>query len=384
MIYLNNAATSYPKPKEVIEAVTDALNICPVEPGRGSIGDGNDILTACRQEIAKLFRIKDFSRIILTAGSTSALNYVIHGLTIRYPDTHCLTSIQEHNSVLRPLNHLQKKGKVRITYLESDDFCDPATVENALKKAVSYVVLNHVSNVNGTILPIQQIAEICDQYQIPVVVDASQSAGSMEIDLSTWPENSILIFTGHKGLMGPMGTGGFYIGPAISNFEPVMQGGTGIRSELLFQPETLPLLYEAGTMNLPGFAGLGAGIKFIQAIGIKKISDHKYRLLKHLCKLLPANDKISWYKPVNDDFRGGVLAFNLKNNAPEDTGFMLQEAFQIVTRTGLHCAPLIHQKLGSWPKGSVRISCSWFTTIEEIETLATAIQTIAQGRSWKS
>lgn len=384
MIYLNNAATSYPKPEEVINAVTESLHKCPIEPGRGSIGEGNDILTVCRQEIARLFRINDFSRIILTSGSTSALNYVIHGLTILYSDTHCLTSIQEHNSVLRPLNHLKKQGKVRITYLEPDDFYNTQLVENVLKNAVSFVVLNHVSNVNGSILPVQNIAEICNRYQIPVVVDASQSAGSIEIDISTWPENVILVFTGHKGLMGPMGTGGFYISPAISNFEPIMQGGTGIRSELLLQPETLPLLYEAGTLNLPGFSGLSAGVEFIRKIGIKEIGAHKQKLLAHLCELLSENDKIVWYKPVNDDFRGGVLSFNLKDLEPEDAGLMLQEAFQIVTRTGLHCAPLIHQKLGSWPKGSIRISCSWFTTMEEIETLATAIQVIERGLTWKS
>ncbi len=385
MIYLNNAATSYPKPKEVVDAVTDALNRCPIEPGRGSIGEGNDILTDCRQEVARLFRINDISRIILTSGSTSSLNYVIHGLGSRYPDIHCLTSIQEHNSVLRPLNHLKRKGKLKLTCLEPDNFYDLTTFEKALKEeAVSFVVLNHVSNVNGTILPVQKIAEICNPYQIPVIVDASQSAGSIDMDLSTWPENIILVFTGHKGLMGPMGTGGFYLGSGISNFEPVVQGGTGVRSELLYQPETLPILYEAGTMNLPGFAGLRAGIRFIQEIGIKKISDHKHRLLKHLCELLLANDKIIWYKPVNEDFRGGVLSFNLRDHAPEDIGLILQEAFQIVTRTGLHCAPLIHQKLGSWPKGSVRISCSWFTKSEAIETLANAIQAIGRGRTWKS
>ncbi|MBN2088886.1 aminotransferase class V-fold PLP-dependent enzyme [candidate division KSB1 bacterium] len=384
MIYLNNAATSYPKPKEVIDAVTDALNRCPIEPGRGSIGEGNDILTDCRQEVARLFRINDISRIILTSGSTGALNYVIQGLASHYPDTHCLTSIQEHNSVLRPLNHLKRKGKLKLTYLEPDDFCDITAFEKILKETVSFVVLNHISNVNGTILPVQKIAEICHNYQIPVIVDASQSAGSIDIDLSTWPENIILVFTGHKGLMGPMGTGGFYMGPRISNFEPVLQGGTGIRSELLYQPETLPILYEAGTMNLPGFAGLTAGIKFIQKIGLNEISAHKQHILKHFCELLADNHKIVWYKPPDEDFRSGVVSFNLQDFETEDTGLMLQEAFQIVTRTGLHCAPLVHQKLGSWPKGSVRISCSWFTKTEEIETLANAIQAIGRGPTWRS
>lgn len=384
MIYLNNAATSYPKPSEVIEAVTDALYQCPNEPGRGSIGEGNDTLSACRQGIAALFQIKDISRIILTTGSTSALNYVIHGLACYYADTHCITSIQEHNSVLRPLNHLNRQGKLKITCLESDNFYDMNLVENTIKKGVSFVVLNHVSNVNGTILPIQPIAELCEKYQVPLIVDASQSAGSIEIDLSIWPENVILVFTGHKGLMGPMGTGGFYIGPQIPRFEPLLQGGTGVRSDLLFQPATLPLLYEAGTMNLPGFAGLNAGIQFIQKIGLKEISDHKQKLLKHFCELLAENDQLVWYKPLDEDFRGGVLSFNLRGYEPADLGLMLQEAFRIVTRTGLHCAPLIHQKLGSWPKGSVRISCSWFTTIEEIERLATAIQIIGRGPGWKS
>ena len=380
MIYLNNAATSYPKPASVVQAVKNHFLHKPCEPGRGSDGDNKDVLTECRAKIGSIFNIKEISRIILTSGSTSALNYTIQGLIHAHNKAHCITTTMEHNSVLRPLNHLVKNQNLTVTHLPSQHIFNIEKFEEAINNWTKFVILNHVSNVTGTISPIKEIAEKCAAKKIPLIIDASQSAGSLEINMQDFPGNIILIFTGHKGLMGPMGTGGFYIGSDIELFEPVIQGGTGVRSDLMFQPKELPMYYEAGTMNLPGFAGLAAGVEFVKKVGVKNIGQHKDSLFSLLKELFIKNDKLTLYEPLYKNYSGGVLSLNIKGWNPADVGIALQESFGIISRTGLHCAPLIHKELGSWPLGSVRLSCSWFTTRQEIEKTAFAINTILKSK----
>jgi len=380
MIYLNNAATSYPKPGSVVKAVTNCLVQIPYEPGRGNGKKQVDILTRCRQKIAELFHIDDISRIILTSGSTAALNIVLHGLVNKRLNGHCITSTIEHNSVLRPLNHLSKSHLLKLSFVPVAKIGNLTELKKNLQKSTLFVVLSHISNVTGTILPIKEIAAWCWNQGLPLIIDASQSAGCSDINVKDLPENIILVFTGHKGLLGPMGTGGFYLGPAIELFSPLIQGGTGIRSDLLFQPGELPLYYEAGTMNLPGFAGLSEGINFIIEIGVNRIGQHKRELFRHLYERLARLDGILVYEPLNSDFPGGVLSFNITGWNPGDVGYVLHQSFGIISRTGLHCAPLIHRDIGSTPHGTVRLSCSWFTTMAEIEQTAAAITKIARSR----
>lgn len=379
MIYLNNAATSYPKPDSVVTAVKNCLLQIPHEPGRGSERNKLDILTRCRSKIAGLFGIDDNARIILTSGATAALNMILQGLADQHLDSHCITSTIEHNSVLRPLNHLSKSHDLKISYIPVKKAYDLAEFEKILQKSTIFVVLNHVSNVTGTILPVTEIAAWCNQKGIPFIIDASQSAGSINIDVQELPQNVILVFTGHKGLMGPMGTGGFYLGKDIELFSPLLQGGTGIRSDLLFQPVELPLYYESGTMNLPGFAGLVEGINFIIEIGVHRIGEHKHKILNHLYQLLYDLKGVTFYLPINQTFAGGVFSFNITGWHPEDLGYVLQESFEIINRTGWHCAPLIHKEIGSLPGGTVRLSCSWFNTRDEIEATAAAIKNVVRS-----
>jgi len=380
MIYLNNAATSYPKPASVVQAVKSHFLHKHCEPGRGSDGNNKDVLTECRAKIGSIFNIKEITRIILTSGSTSALNYAIQGLIHAHNKAHCITSTMEHNSVLRPLNHLVKNQNLTVTHLSSQQIFNIEKFEETINNSTKFVILNHVSNVTGTISPIKEIAKKCAAKKIPLIIDASQSAGSLEINIQDFPGNIILIFTGHKGLMGPMGTGGFYIGSDIELFEPVIQGGTGIRSDLMFQPKELPMYYEAGTMNLPGFAGLAAGVEFVKKVGVKNVGQHKHRLFSMLKELLIKNDKLTLYEPLYKNYSSGVISFNINGWNPADVGIALQESFGIISRTGLHCAPLIHKEVGSWPVGSVRLSCSWCTTREEIEKTARAVNTILKSK----
>jgi len=378
MIYLNNAATSYPKPNSVVSAVKNYLLQMPWEPGRGSDKNKLDILTQCRHKIAELFHIDDISRIILTSGSTVALNITIQGLANNQINSHCITSTIEHNSVLRPLNHLSKSNDLKITYITTAKLNNVTEFEKALQKFTRFVVLNHVSNVTGTILPIKEIAIWCSKKGLPLIIDTSQSAGSIDINVKEFPENIILVFTGHKGLMGPMGTGGFYLGTDIELFEPLIQGGTGIRSDLLFQPKELPLYYEAGTMNLPGFAGLIEGINFVTKIGVSQIGLYKHKLFSRLHKLLSGIERATFYSPLDKEYAGSVFSVNIAGWHPKDLGYVLHESYGIINRTGLHCAPLIHKDIGSYPEGAVRLSCSWFTTMDEIERTAEAIQMIVK------
>jgi cysteine desulfurase family protein len=379
MVYLNNAATSFPKPDAVIHAVTQNLVNPPQEPHRGTVpgADPGDLLQRCRATIAALFNIQNASRIILTSGSTLALNYIIHGFVARRPVSHCLTSVQEHNSVLRPLNFWYAKGKLTVQYLSLPEIFNLDSFKQSLRQPIDFVILNHASNVTGSILPVLEIANLCAENQIPLVIDASQSAGCLEIDVSQFPGNLVLVFTGHKGLMGPQGTGGFYLGEGIDLFEPFLQGGTGIRSDLVQQPSGLPVYYEAGTPNLPGFTGLTAGVDFVRQIGVSRIGAHKDRLLRILKARLVA--AIQVHAPATDDFRAGILSLSLAGWSPEDVGLALSQSFQISTRTGLHCAPLIHPAIGTWPLGTVRLSNSWFTTESEIEYVAQAINSIARS-----
>ncbi|MBN1348749.1 aminotransferase class V-fold PLP-dependent enzyme [candidate division KSB1 bacterium] len=376
MIYLNNAATSYPKPESVIAAVSHHLNQIPNEPGRGGFEGQDDILTTCRMNIGMLFRIGDISRIILTSGSTSALNFVIQGLFKLNSGGHCITSSHEHNSVLRPLNHQSRNKNFRITHLPLDTILDLNQFEKSLDKQPTFVVINHVSNVTGTILPIRELAHLCARKHIPICIDASQSAGSFAIDVRDFPGNIILVFTGHKGLMGPMGTGGFYLGSEIELFEPIIQGGTGIRSDLMYQPKDLPLYYESGTMNLPGFAGLAAGVAAVCEIGAPRIGQHKNQLFCRLRESVKKSELLKLFEPYEKNYTGGVFSFAIKGVNPSDIGMILKDSFGIINRSGLHCAPLIHREIGSSPQGTVRLSCSWFTTFEEIDTAADAINKI--------
>ena len=383
-IYLNNAATSYPKPESVIKAIEENLHNIPYEPGRMG-GSGEDILALCRKSLAKLLNAKEVERVILTPGATYSLNLLILGLLNNKRNVHCLTTTIEHNSVLRPLNYISKRNNIEITHfplekdLDNKFYFDLDKFKMSFKENTELVIINHASNVIGIILPIEEISKICYERKIPLIIDTSQSIGCIDIDISKLLGDVYIVFAGHKGLFGPAGTGGFYIKGKL--FEPIIQGGTGIRSDLMEQPKDLPIYYEAGTQNLSGFAGLRAGVEFVLKEKVENIGKRKSYLISHLIDLIKDIPTLKLFLPKDENFSAGVLSFKLEGWTPEEIGYIFEESFDIICRTGLHCAPLVHKNIGSLPEGTVRISVSIFNKEEDINLCAKAIRTLAQVKN---
>ncbi|MGQ9820180.1 MAG: aminotransferase class V-fold PLP-dependent enzyme [Candidatus Kapaibacteriales bacterium] len=374
MIYLNNAATSFPKPKQVEDAVISAIRNPVLNSARSSYDlEDEDVVYQCRNLLARLFNVEDPSHIIFTSGSTEALNLAINGLN--FNGCNIVTTAIEHNSVIRPLKTLEKEGKVSITVVECDrnGYVDPEAIKEAIQDDTKAIVVNHCSNVTGTIIDIKQISDIAHSAQAVIIVDASQSAGVIPIDCKNW-NIDLLAFTGHKSLFGLQGIGGLYIREGIK-LKPLKVGGTGVLSQILTQPEGFPIYYEAGTPNTPGIVSLNAGVKFLLETGIDKILDHKKRLYSILFEELSDNESIEIYSSENNTSYSN-FCFNVKGMVPEEVGYVLENSFDIIVRTGIHCAPLIMKYLGVEPRGTVRASHSYFTTEEEILKFVDAVRKI--------
>lgn len=376
MIYLNNSATSYPKPQSVVDAVTACLTTVPVNPSRSGFEvQGEDAPTACRQKLAAFFHAEDPDRIIFTSGATESLNMAIFGLPLT--EGHVITTAIEHTSVLRPLKTLEKEVGLELTIVESDSngFVDPANIAANIQANTKAIVVNHCSNVTGQVLDIKSMADIAHKHGLVFVVDGSQSAGNVPIDI-TETGIDIFVFTGHKSLYGMPGVGGMYISEGVA-LKPLKVGGTGVKSELLSQPKELPLYYESGTHNFPGIVSMAAGIDFIQNTGLERLNRTKHNHLKRLTEELQNIPEITIYGSDNFDNRCAVFCFNMVGISPPDLGYILEGSFGIIARAGLHCAPLIHQAMGAYPHGSLRVSPSYFTTTEEIDFFVKAIQEIS-------
>lgn len=373
MIYFNNAATSYPKPPEVIEAMREELEHPPANPHRDHVTVPS-ASARCRSRLAKLFHTPDPNRIILCSGGTEALNLAVNGL-IR-DRSHVVTTSLEHNAVLRPLYHLKDQGRIDLDILplnvakgiSHDD------LSAALRPDTSLVVINHASNVSGLVVDLKPIYEICHRRRIPLLIDASQSAGSVEIVIADMPW-AVIAFTGHKSLLGPPGTGGLAVGDSV-DLKLWKLGGTGINSESPSMPDIWPMKYEPGTLNHPGFAGLAASIEYILKRGIPYFINEKNHLVERLEKGLAGISGITVYSPPNRKNPCGVVSFTLDGWSPREVGYILRESFDIRVRTGLHCAPLIHEALGVYPDGTIRVSFSGFNTKDEVDYLLEAISTI--------
>lgn len=371
-IYLNNAATTYPKPPEVLEAVASLLAAPPVHHARAGFQDpAGDVLAACRQRLAALFNAPDPDRIAFSSGSTESLNLAIHGLPLTHKEV--VTTVVEHNSVLRPLKTLERRGLLDLVLVPCDEsgFVAPEAIKKALTSRSGAVVVNHASNVTGVPNDLEAIGGLCGGRGIPFIVDASQSAGVHAIDVQGM-HIDILAFTGHKSLYGIPGIGGAYIREGLE-VQPLKVGGTGVRSDYLFQPEDGPLLYEAGTQNLPGVAALNAGLAHITSRGVDRIRQRKEELVQLFLEGLSGRKGLSLHPPASARQRTTMVSLNVDGMDPADVGYVLEHGFGIVVRSGLHCAPLIHRHLGTHPRGSVRISPSHFTSEEDMEALSEAL-----------
>jgi cysteine desulfurase family protein len=381
MIYLDNAATSWPKPPEVLNAVTDVLEHAGGNPGRSghrlSIGAARVIYNA-REDIADFFNTSDPMRLIFTSNATHSLNLAIMGLL--EPGDHVVTDSMEHNSVMRPLRKLGQEGvDLTVVPCASDGSIDVRDIKGALKKNTRLVAINHASNVVGTIAPVAEIAEIAHKKSALLLVDAAQAAGAIPIDIES-AEIDLLAFTGHKGLQGPPGIGGLVIGEGVdvSKFEPLMRGGTGSQSELEEQPEHLPDKYESGTPNICGIAGLHAGIKWLKERGVEEIRRREQELVKLLLEGLSAIPKVKLYGTLNPDESVAIVSFTADGKTVSEIGSRLDDEYGILSRIGLHCAPSAHRTIGSFPEGTIRLAPGVFSTREDIQKTLKAISEVCR------
>ena len=381
MIYLDHAATSWPKPPQVKEAMNRFMEEVGANPGRSghllSI-EAARILYEARESLAALFHVRDSSRIVFTLNATESINLALKGLL--KPGDHVITSSMEHNSVMRPLRDLEKRGiELGIIPCSREGMMDPREVERRVKPDTKMVVLNHASNVTGTLLPANEVGSIAKQYDLLFLVDAAQTAGAYPIDVE---RNGIdlLAFTGHKSLYGPQGTGGLVIGERVNEKEmvPLKQGGTGSRSEFEEQPDFLPDRFESGTPNGVGIAGLLAGVRFVLEKGVEQIHQQESRLMDRLIEGLKEIPQLKFYAPENRKDRMATLSFNLEQLSSSEIALRLEKEFGILCRPGLHCAPAAHRTIGTFPEGTVRFSLSLFSTEDEIETAIQAVSSIAK------
>jgi len=381
MIYLDNAATSYPKPKEVGQAMLYFLEKVGASPGRSghrlSIEAGR-MLYQTRESLAELFNVDDPLRIIFTLNVTEALNLALKGLL--RPGDQVITSSMEHNSVMRPLRELEKRGvEIKVIPCSPQGVLDPVDIEREIKKNTKLIVLNHGSNVIGNLLPITVVGEIARRHDILFLVDTAQTAGCYSLDIRK-DIIDLLAFTGHKALYGPPGTGGLIIGERVDTkkLTPLKEGGTGSHSEFEEQPGFLPDLYESGTPNTVGLAGLNAGISFILKEGINKIHQYELNLSQKLIAGLKKIPGVIVYGEEQVKDRVAVISFNIKDQLPSEVGLRLDEEYDIMCRVGLHCSPATHKTIGTFPRGTVRFSMSWFNTLKEVDQAIMAIRNIAK------
>jgi cysteine desulfurase/selenocysteine lyase len=375
LIYLNNAATSWPKPPEVLAAVAQSLSLPFFGSGRTTATQGEDYITLAREALCRFLGADPPEHVIFTRNATDSLNILIQGfLTGKEGGCHVLTTALDHNSVLRPLHEYERQHRIRLTILPFEEgFVRPDHVEAAIRPDTRLMVMTHGSNVLGSVQDIRKIGEILHNHGIFFIVDGAQTAGHIPIGLWDLPVDAC-VFTGHKGLFGIPGTGGFYLRDPEA-IAPVRFGGTGTDSFSLFHPREMPERFEAGTPDYPGLAALAAGVHFITSTGMDTIAAKAERQTAFLIRELKKESAITIYHDHPDL---PIVSFNIRGLQDDDVGFMLGRAYGIIARTGLHCAPLVHKAIDGG-EGCVRVSLSWFTTDEECEAAASAIREIARN-----
>ncbi|MCJ7497796.1 MAG: aminotransferase class V-fold PLP-dependent enzyme [candidate division Zixibacteria bacterium] len=382
LIYLDSGATTFPKPEEVYVAMDQFYRNYGVNPGRSGYDlcmVAGSIIEDTRKLLNEFFNGTDPNRLIFASNATDALNLAIYGL-LKEGD-HAITSNLEHNSVLRPLFHLYRYIGIEVDYVpfDSNGFVDPADFVRRFKKNTKLVAINHCSNVIGTVQPVKEIGQLCRERGIILLVDTAQSAGKIPINMARMSID-IVVFAGHKSLMGPMGIGGLYVREGVE-VRHTRAGGTGVRSAVRTHLDEYPYRLEYGTPNLPGIAGLNAGVKWLLKQGMSNIHEREMQLLRMLRDGLQEIDGVTLYCQDNLANHIGILTFNVDGLEAQDTGTMLDVDYNIASRTGLHCAPLVHKQLGTDKiHGSVRFGIGPFNTVEDIESTIRAVGDITRIR----
>ncbi len=381
LIYFDNAATTWPKPPGTLEAMIRYQETIGGSPGRSAHRlsiEAARLVYDTREAAAELFGIDDPLRIVFTKNATEGLNIAIRGLL--NPGDHCITSVMEHNSVMRPLRAMEAKGvALSVVPCAADGTMDPEDIEAAIRPETRLIALIHASNITGTIMPVAAAGAIARRHGIPLLVDAAQTAGTVPIDVEAM-NIDLLAFTGHKALFGPQGTGGLYIRKGLdAQIEPLMMGGTGSRSEFEEQPDFMPDKYESGTQNAIGLAGLGAGIAFIRTEGIETIRQWKTELTRIFREGTAPLKGVRLYGPRDAGMTTAVVSFNIDGMTPSEAAMRLDDEYGILCRPGLHCAPLAHRTVGSFPGGTLRFSFGHFNTRKQVQRALKAIEEISRG-----
>jgi len=380
-IYLDNAATSWPKPECVYDAVDRYQRQVGSAAGRGAYRDAVEaqrIVADARRGCAALLGVSDPTRIVFGGNGTDALNLAIHGLL--RPGDHVVATVCDHNSVLRPIAAARDRQQVEATIVScsSEGLVDPGDIRRSLRANTRLVAITHASNVTGAVQPILQIVNAVRQHEALLLVDAAQTAGHMPIDVDELGVD-LLAASGHKGLLGPLGTGLLYIRSGVELLLlPMRQGGTGIDSQAETQPDRLPERYEAGNLNVPALAGLAAAARFLGERGLHSIQAHESQLCRQLVEGLSAVNGVRVYGPESLDQRTGVVSFSIEGYDPQELAAMLDATTSIQCRAGLHCAPLMHRALGTEDRGGlIRFSAGWATTTEQVEQAVNSVRAVA-------
>ncbi len=378
IVYFDNAATSWPKPPQVQAAMIRYLQEVGGSPGRSghrmSI-EASRIVSDARDAIAELLHVDDSARIVFTKNSTEGLNLAIMGCL--KPGDHVITSSMEHNSVMRPLRYLEEQHIIELTVVpcsRATGDLDPDDVRQALKPNTRLIAIVHASNVIGNLMPIQAVGAMAREANVPFLVDASQTAGAYPIDVDAL-NIDMLACPGHKSLLGPTGTGVFYVREGI-DLRPLLRGGTGSRSEQEFQPDFMPDKFESGTLNAVGLAGLGASARFLIETGVERVTEHERALVERFLQGAAALHGVTLPGPADTRQRIGVISFTVDRVSPSKIGLIMDKAFGIMCRIGLHCAPAAHRTLGTFPDGTVRFGFSYFNTVEQVDYALGALQPI--------
>ncbi|WP_159888105.1 aminotransferase class V-fold PLP-dependent enzyme [Paenibacillus puerhi] len=378
-IYLDHAASSWPKPPEVVKAMVECMEQYAANPGRGSHAmavKASRTLFEGRKQLAKLFRIKNPNDISYALNTTMALNLAIKGFL--QEGDHVICTAVEHNSVRRPLEYLRQTRDVKVSYVKTDaqGHLNLDDVAAAIGPTTRLVVCNHSSNLLGSILPLSDLGELCRGRGIKLLVDAAQTAGTVDIDVNSMGID-MLAFPGHKGLLGPQGTGGLYVHPDIE-LDPLLHGGTGSQSEAIEQPTVRPDRFEGGTQNTPGIAGLVEGVKWVQRETVERVYQHEWNLTQQMMEGLLGIEGVEILGPDIGQAKTGIVSFTVAQTDSSEIAFILDQSFGIAVRAGYHCTPLAHETAGTMERGAVRASVGCFTTESEVEQLVEAIREIAK------
>jgi len=376
-LYFDNAATSWPKPETVYRAAEKQMREGFGNPGRSGHTrtlEADRLVYAAREAAARLFNAPDPARIVFALNATDALNIALKGML--EAGDHVLYTAMDHNSVLRPLGRLKRDGLITTTMIHCSEegYPDLNFLESAYRPETRLLVINHASNVTGTIAPLKEMIASAHRRGVPVLVDAAQTAGSLTVDLQK-DDIDLLAFTGHKSLLGPTGTGGLYVKTGI-DLKPLREGGTGSQSELDVHPENMPERLEAGTLNSSGLAGLLEGINFIRQTGIDIIREHEMEIRSYLYNALSAVAGVEVYGPAESGQASSIVSFTIEKTDSGEVGYILENSYGILCRTGLHCAPLAHKAIGTFPEGTIRLSPGYFTGYKDVDYLVMAIREI--------